>query len=216
MNPHRRSPSIAWHPGLAIAFGLFTAASSLAAADPSRGVTFTKDVAPILQQKCQECHQPGSIAPMSLITYEETRPWARAIRQKVAQREMPPWHIDKSVGIQKFKNDFSLSDEQIATIVRWVDEGAPKGDPKDLPAPKKLADPNAWRGVRDGLGEPDLVINSPNYTMPAVHQDVWWRPEQPLPITEPRWVKAVEIRPSTVPGAQDHAPHHRVSGAERR
>src|SRR3954466_13505284 len=101
--------------------GLSAPAIAADAATP----TFTKDVAPILQQKCQECHQPGSIAPMSLITYEETRPWARAIRQKVAQREMPPWHIDKSVGIQQFKNDFSLSDEQIATILEWVDAGAP-------------------------------------------------------------------------------------------
>src|SRR3954452_13615288 len=164
MDARWRSAAIAWQTGLAIAFGLFTATSSRAAADAATTVTFTRDVAPILQQKCQECHQPGSIAPMSLITYEETRPWARAIRQKVSQREMPPWHIDKSVGIQKFKNDFSLTDEQIATIVRWVDDGARKGDPRDLPAPRKLADPNDWRGVADGLGEPDLVINSPSYT----------------------------------------------------
>ena len=150
---------------------MLIAASSFAA-DAVTAVTFSKDVAPILQQKCQECHQPGSIAPMPLITYEDARPWARAIRQKVAAREMPPWHIDMSVGIQQFKNDFSLTDDQIATIVKWVDAGAPQGNPKDLPAPKKLTDPNAWRGVADGLGEPDLVVNSPTYTMPAVHQDV--------------------------------------------
>src|SRR5215218_3254748 len=90
------------------------------AADAAKPVTFTKDVAPIFQAKCQNCHEPGSIAPMSLRTYEEARPWARSIKARVEARQMPPWHIDKSVGVQKFKNDMSLTDEQIATIVRWV------------------------------------------------------------------------------------------------
>src|SRR2546428_11877779 len=84
-------------------------------------VTFSKNVAPIFQAKCQECHQPNSIAPMSLITFQEVRPWARAIKERVVTRQMPPWHIDRSVGVQKFKNDMSLSDEQVDTIVRWVD-----------------------------------------------------------------------------------------------
>src|SRR6516165_12512109 len=106
---------------------------ALAADTHTRPVTFSKDVAPILQAKCQECHQPNSIAPMSLITYQDARPWARSIKERVATHQMPPWHIDKTVGIQKFKNDMSLSDDQIDTIVRWVDAGAPQGDPKDLP-----------------------------------------------------------------------------------
>jgi hypothetical protein len=205
----------AWRAGLVSAAAVCMAAPAFAAGAPTT-VTFTKDVAPILQEKCQDCHQPGSIAPMSLITYEETRPWVRDIREKVSQREMPPWHIDKSVGIQKFKNDFSLSDDQIATLVKWVDEGAPKGDPNDMPPAKKLADPDAWRGVVDGLGQPDLVITSPNYTMPAVHQDVWWRPMQDIPITEARWVKAVEIRPSSVPGRKimHHIIAYRVLNAD--
>src|SRR5438105_7630536 len=88
-------------------------------------VTFAKDVVPVLQTKCQECHHTGGMAPMSLVTYEETRPWARAMKQRVETRIMPPWHLDKTVGIQRFQNDLSLSEEQIATIVRWVDEGAP-------------------------------------------------------------------------------------------
>ena len=92
-------------------------------------VTYAKDVAPILQQKCQVCHQPNSIAPMSLLTYREARPWARSIKAKVLAREMPPWHIDKTVGIQRFKNDRSLSDDEIETIVGWVDAGAPQGNP---------------------------------------------------------------------------------------
>jgi hypothetical protein len=97
--------------------------------------TFTKDIAPILQQKCEACHREGSMAPMSLVSYEETRPWAMSIKEEVAARRMPPWHIDKNVGIHEFENDRSLSEEQIATIVRWVDEGAPKGDPDDMPKP---------------------------------------------------------------------------------
>src|SRR5204862_1728135 len=84
-------------------------------------ITFTKDIAPILQDRCQECHHNGSIAPMSLVTYEETRPWAKSMRQRVLARQMPPWHIDKTIGVQKFKNDISLSDEQIDKIVGWVD-----------------------------------------------------------------------------------------------
>src|SRR3954454_16162814 len=96
-------------------------AAPVFAADAPRPVTFTKDIAPIFQAKCQECHQPNSIAPMSLITFAEARPWARSIKQRVSQRQMPPWHIDPSVGVQKFKNDMSLSQKQIDTIVAWVD-----------------------------------------------------------------------------------------------
>ena len=102
--------------------------------------TFTKDVARIFQEKCEACHRPDSIAPMSLVTYEEARPWARSIRDRVRARQMPPWHIDKTIGIQDFKNDRSLSDEQIDTVVRWVDAGAPKGDPKDMPRREGMAD----------------------------------------------------------------------------
>src|SRR5438477_9832600 len=109
-----------------------------ATADSGKPITFSKDIAPIFQAKCQECHEPGSIAPMSLITYQDVRPWARSIKERVAQRQMPPWHIDKTVGVQKFKNDMSLSDEQIEKIIAWVDQGAPQGDPKDMPAPRPL------------------------------------------------------------------------------
>jgi hypothetical protein len=170
----------------------------LAADTPTKPVTFSKDVAPIFQKKCQECHQPGSIAPMSLITFQEARPWARAIKDRVATRQMPPWHIDRGVGVQKFKNDMSLSDEQVDTIVGWVDGGALQGDPKDLPPPVALVTDNGWKGERDGFGPPDLVIRSSEYTMPAQHQDVWYRPMSDIPITEPRWAKMVEIRPTSL------------------
>src|SRR5436189_3890528 len=96
-----------------------------AAADTAKAPTFTKDVAPIFQDKCEACHRPDSIAPMSLVTYAEARPWAKSIKARVAEHQMPPWSIDKTVGVQGFKNDRSLSDKQIDTIVKWVDAGAP-------------------------------------------------------------------------------------------
>ncbi|HUI77791.1 MAG TPA: hypothetical protein VLY24_07730 [Bryobacteraceae bacterium] len=150
----------------------------------------------------------GSMAPMSLVTYEETRPWAKSIRQRVVARQMPPWHIDPTVGVSKFKNDMSLSDQQIKTIERWVDAGAPAGDPKDMPPPVKWAAENEWKAARE-LGAPDVVVQSEPYTMAAHHQDVWWRPLSDIGITEPRWVKAVEIRPTTPPGRK--ITHHAVA-----
>src|SRR5438046_10280342 len=115
-------------------------------------VTFTKDVAPIFQGRCQICHHPGTFAPMSLMTYEDARPWARSIKEKVLMREMPPWHLDKNVGVQRFSNDISLSDEEIAIIVKWVDSGAPKGNPSDTPPPRKFEDKETWQ-----IGQPDLI-----------------------------------------------------------
>ncbi len=135
-------------------------------------VTFTKDVAPILQEKCQACHRADSMAPMSLVTYEESRPWAKAIRERVITRQMPPWHIDKTVGIQQFKNDRSLTDAQIATMVKWVDAGAPK-------------------------------------SVPAVALDAWYKPVVPTGLTEPRWVRAIEIHPATVKGRK--VTHHALA-----
>ncbi|MBI3399878.1 MAG: cytochrome c [Acidobacteria bacterium] len=167
---------------------------SARAADAAKTPTFAKDIAPIFQAKCEACHRPDNMAPMSLQTYEDARPWAKAIAARVGGRQMPPWHIDKTVGIQKFKNDRSLSDDQIDTIVRWVNAGAPKGDPKDMPAPKVWADETVWQEAVK-LGPPDLIVKSPEYTMPAVAQDAWWRPSVATGLTEPRWVRAIEIRP---------------------
>ena len=131
-------------------------------------ITFTKDIAPILQEKCQACHRPDSMAPMSLVTYEDVRPWAKAIRERVITRQMPPWHIDKTVGIQKFKNDRSLSNAQIDTIVKWVDAGVPKGDPKDMPPPKQWPDESKWNFAELFGSPPQLIIKSPDWTVPAV------------------------------------------------
>ena len=157
--------------------------------------TFAKDVAPIFQQKCQVCHQPGSVAPMSLLTYRESRPWARSIKREVANREMPPWHIDPNVGIREFKNDRSLTPQEIATIVKWVDGGAPLGDNKDLPEAINWPDPNGWQ-LAEQFGEPDLIVRSTPFTIPASGQDKWWNPTVPTGVTEERWVRAIEVRPS--------------------
>ena len=179
-----------------------------AASAQQRQVTFAKDVSPILQTKCQSCHEPGSIGPMSLVTYQDARPWARSIKQRVESRQMPPWHIDRSVGVNKFKNDMSLSDEQVATVVAWVDGGALEGNPADFKA-RPVATTLFWQGERDGYGAPDLVIRAPEYTMPAVSQDQWWRPVSDIPVTEPRWVRMVEIRPTNL--AARKILHHSIA-----
>src|SRR5437879_7271680 len=115
-------------PAIAVVLSCLVMAATASAATE---VTFSKDVAPILQAKCQECHQPNSIAPMSLITYQDARPWAKAIRERVSARQMPPWHLDRRVGVKKFKKDMSLTDEQVDTIVHWVCDCALQGDTKN-------------------------------------------------------------------------------------
>src|ERR671918_2990180 len=116
-------------------------------------LTYAKHVAPIMQRSCQTCHRPGTNAPMSLLTYEDVRPWARAIKTKVQSRLMPPWHIERNVGIQQFKDDPSLSDAEIAKIAAWVDAGAPRGNAGDMPAPPTFPDDEAWH-----IGTPDLIV----------------------------------------------------------
>src|SRR5216684_865069 len=207
-----RSKVQMWHRmalgGLAIAVVFSTSGASTAAAADGRSVTFAKDVAPILQAKCQECHRVGSMAPMSLVTYQEVQPWAKSIRERVRTRQMPPWHIDQTIGVQKFKNDMSLSNDQINTIVQWVDAGAPVGNLNDMPAPRQWPADNEWQASKL-LGKPDIVITSQEYTMARDHQDVWFRPVNEIPITEPRWVRAVEMRPSAMPGRK--IIHHAVA-----
>ena len=184
------------------------------AADAPKTPTFTKDIAPIFKEKCEACHRPDSMAPMSLVTYAETRPWVRSIKARVADRQMPPWQIDRSVGIQKFKNDRSLTDEQIALITRWADAGAPQGDPKDMPAAKQWPDDQGWNfAPMFGQKEPDMIIKSYDFTMPAVSQDVWDKRVTPSGITEPRWVRAIEIRPATLKGRK--IVHHAIAYLEQ-
>jgi hypothetical protein len=187
--------------GVAVALGSFLALGSVAfAQSASPTSTFTKDVAPILQEKCQDCHRPGQIAPMSLLTYQDARPWARDIKKRVLTRTMPPWFIDKTVGIQHFANDTSLNDDQIATIVKWVDSGSPQGDPKDMPVAKVWDDNAGWKLAKVYGRQPDLILEGPDYTVKANYQDQWDRPITAVGLTEPRWVAAVEMHPSTLAG----------------
>ncbi|MGH9312752.1 MAG: c-type cytochrome [Vicinamibacterales bacterium] len=180
--------------------------------EPREPVTFTRHVAPILQQKCQVCHQPNSIGPMPLITYEDAREFARPIKARVSARVMPPWHIDQNVGIREFKNDRSLTDAEIATIVSWVDGGAPRGDLKDMPPPRKFPDPIGWQ-LANEFGPPDLVIKSPPYTLAPRTQDKWFRPVSETGLTEPRWVRAIEIKPSYPDGRR--IVHHVLTTLEQ-
>src|SRR2546425_8949208 len=138
-------------------------------------VTFTKDIAPILQRSCQQCHRPDSIAPMSLLTYEQVRPFARAIKQRTQlayvpgmRGVMPPWLYERTVGIQKLREDMSLSDDEIASIAKWVDSGAPQGNPADMPPPREFVDNSRWF-----LGKPDLIVASPSLRVKGLGPD-WW------------------------------------------
>jgi hypothetical protein len=201
--------STMWKP-LGIAAAMFAAAPAIAfAAGVPDKPTFTRDVAPIFQEKCEACHRTDSIAPMPLVTYEESRPWARSIKARVEQRQMPPWHIDKTVGIQEFKNDRSLSEDQIATIVRWVDQGAPKGDPKDMPVAKKWPTEQGWLlASLFQQAEPDLILRAPAWTHKAGQNDAWYKPVVESGLTEERWVRAIEVRPGSVKGRK--ITHHVV------
>jgi len=178
---------------------LFAAGSPLLAADPTTGtqVTFNKDVAPILYKSCVTCHHPNDIAPMSLVTYKEARPWAAAIRQAVVQRVMPPWHADPHVG--EYLNDPRLSDSEIATLVAWTKTGAQEGDPKDLPTAPVFQD--RWHI------KPDVVFTIPEATVAAGNQDAYEYIYVPTNFTENKWVQSAEV----IPGDKRVVHHATVS-----
>ncbi len=171
-------------------------------------VTFTRDVESILQRSCQGCHRPGQMGPMSLVTYEDVRPWARAVREKVVGRVMPPWHLDKTVGIRQFENDTSLSDAEIDIVARWVDAGAPRGNAADAPPPVNWPAEDVWRLAERYGREPDLVVASDPWTQAAEGQDQWWQPVVPTGLTEDRWITGMEVRPSM--GGGRRVTHHSV------
>src|SRR5262245_17949313 len=172
--------------------GLCTPAalSGQSKAAPGSSATFAKDVAPILQRSCQSCHRPGQMAPMSLMTYQDVRPWARAIKQRVVERSMPPWGIDPHVGLQRFKNDPTLRDDEIATIVQWADAGAPIGDVAQMPKPREFDEADRWH-----IGKPDLIITSPKHVVPAEASDWWGSYYVDTGLTEDRYIKAIESKP---------------------
>ena len=149
--------------------------------------TFTRDVMPILQEHCQTCHRHGEIAPMSLMSFEEVRPWARAIREKVLTRVMPPWHADPHFG--EFSNDRRLSDREIQTVERWVEAGAPEGNPADLPAPKTFVE--GW-----SIGQPDVVLSmTEEFKVSAKGSDEYVYFAIPTHFTEDKYIRAIEVRP---------------------
>jgi hypothetical protein len=186
----------------ALLAGLVTPGLAAAQAKPAQ-MTFTKDVAPILQRSCQGCHRPGSIAPMSLLTYEDVRPWARAIKRKVVAREMPPWHIDRTVGIQKFKDDISLPDADIATISAWVEGGMVRGNPADMPPPIQFPSLDVWQ-----IGTPDLVVEMPQeYVVRPQGADQWIEFFSPTGLTEDRYIKALQ----GLPGRGSHQVVHHLT-----
>ena len=191
---------------LGMACALSSGLASAQSADQE--VTFNRDIMPILQESCQECHRADGIGPMSLMSYMEVRPWAPLIEYKVVNRQMPPWHIDRNIGIQQFKNDISLSDEQVAKISAWVKAGSPEGNPADLPPPREFADSTAW-----SIGEPDVVV-AWEYTVPAVGPDLFghiYSTDLIGKLKEGRYIKAIQTR--TVDDASRRVVHHALSYA---
>jgi mono/diheme cytochrome c family protein len=175
---------------LAIAVGVGGRATVAEQAAAKAAPTYTKDVAPLLFNSCASCHRDGEVAPMSLLSYEETRPWAKAIKAKVVSGEMPPWHADPDFSSLKFRNDRSLTKAQIATIAAWVDAGAPKGNDADMP--KKPEFGSGWR-----YGEPDYVVKMPKpITLPAEGEIDNFSIYVPVPFDEDVFIEKIEMRPS--------------------
>ena len=163
--------------------GSFAVVVSTAFAQP----TFYREILPVLQTHCQECHRPGEIAPMPFLTYAGTRPWAKAIREQVVARKMPPWFADSNYG--HFANDRSLSQMEIDTLAAWVNSGAPAGDPKDAPQPRQW--PRGWN-----IGTPDEVFEMPSaFQVPAKGAVDYQYLILPTHFTEDKWVQEVEVRP---------------------
>ena len=153
----------------------------------AKNVTFNKEVAPILFKSCADCHRPGEAAPFSLLSYQDARPWAKSIREKVVNRTMPPWHADPHFG--QFQNERRLSQTEIDTITAWVDGGAKEGNASDLPPAPKFAE--GW-----SIGKPDVVLSMPkDYTVEATGPDEYQYFMIPTGFTEDRYVQAIEARP---------------------
>jgi hypothetical protein len=174
---------------LMLVFCLMSIVSARGLLFRKRDVTFSKDVAPIFYNNCVACHRPNNIAPMSLLTYQETRPWARSIREKILTKQMPPWHADPRYG--EFANDVRLSQKEIDTIVAWVDQGSKEGNAKDLPSAPEFND--EWE-----IGKPDIIFPIPQeYTLSATGEieDQYEYFTVATNFTEDKWVQAVELRP---------------------
>jgi hypothetical protein len=180
---------------LSVGVVLLLASPARVTTTAENNVTFTKDVAPIFYKNCTGCHRPGEIAPMSLLTYNDARPWAKSIREKVANRDMPPWHADPKYG--EWRNDRRISQDAINTILAWVNNGAKEGDPKDLPPMPEYTP--GWR-----IGKPDQTFSAPEQAVPADGVVDYQYLSVPTNFKEDRWITAAEIRSSA------HAVVHHV------
>jgi mono/diheme cytochrome c family protein len=174
-------------------------------------VTYAKDVAAIIQNNCMVCHRPGGIGPMDLVTYEDARRYARRIREQVANRLMPPYYYDADIGIQELEHDWRLSQEDIDKVVAWVDQGAPLGDPADMPPAPTLIDTDDWSFAPE-FGQPDVVVSSSPIDIPANGLDMWHRPIVPTGVTEDRCIRAIEVKPQ---GNAKGVVHHANSTFQR-
>src|SRR5262252_3475954 len=172
---------------LAAAFFMAPSSGADGIAKSKAPIIFNTDVAPIHYKNCAECHRPGEAAPMSLLSYKDARPWARSIKEKVATKQMPPWHADSHYG--EFSNDRRLTQSQIDAVTSWVDQGAKEGDPKDLPPAPKFVD--GWT-----IGKPDVVLQMPEeFTLEASGPDEYQYFEIPTNFKEDVYVQLAEARP---------------------
>ncbi|MEO8028997.1 MAG: cytochrome c [Bryobacteraceae bacterium] len=172
---------------VAISTFVCVAGVAFAANTGGNAPTFSKDVAPVLYKRCVECHRAGEAGPMSLVTYKESRPWAKSIKQAVASRTMPPWHADPA--IDHFSNDRRLSDDEVSTIVKWVDGGAPEGNPKDMPKLPALV--AGWQ-----MGKPDLIVDTgKDFPIPAEGVIAYQYFKIDPGFKEDTWIQAAEVRP---------------------
>lgn len=184
-----------------VAFASYTTTQVSGNTKDKTPINFAKHIAPIFQNRCEECHRPGAVAPMSLMTYEEVRPWARAIKEKVLTRQMPPFHAAGAIG--RYDHDPRLTEDEIATISKWVDGGAAKGNPKDMPAPK------VWK-TGWASGQPDLVLTVRKaYTLKANPTDQYVFFIFDHVFAEDTWIRGIVTKPGN-PKAVHHANTHLV------
>lgn len=163
-------------------------------AQQAKAQTYTDEVADIINKNCVVCHRAGGIGPMSFETYEQVRPWAPLIQMRVANREMPPYAYDHGIGIQDLQGDWRLSQDEIDTVVAWVNSGSPYGDADIVVQPANLRDPEAWNFEAD-FGAPDAIIPSVAIDIPASGNDLWHKHLVPTGLTEDRCIKAVQVKP---------------------
>lgn len=187
MLEHRLTPILCF-----LVLAAVVAAPALAGAGADElpeSVTFSEHVAPVFMEHCATCHRPGDVAPMSLLSYDTARPWAKSIRRAVLAREMPPWDADPRYG--DFANDISLNDREIALIARWVDQGAREGNPAAMPPPPELGEPGSWRMGR----APDLIVELAPVDVPAAGPDLFVTQVYGMDLPPGKWVQAIELLP---------------------